>query len=93
MIQNMLERLYPSPPYNMSGATLSLLQPLWGDIPAPPYPGLEGVRNKKIKFIILRGQSRLDELKLNLVFDVNSSQLPTKLELEIKNKAGRVVFR
>ena len=40
-----------------------------------------------------RGQSRLDELKLNLVFDVNSRQLPTKLQLEIKDKAGRVVFR
>jgi len=42
---------------------------------------------------ISRGQSRLDELKLNLVFDVNSRQLPTKLQLEIKDKAGRVVFR
>ena len=40
-----------------------------------------------------RGQSRLDELKLNLVFDVNSRQLPTKLQLEIKDKSGRVVFR
>ena len=55
MIQNMLERLSPSPPYNMSGATLSLLQPLWGDIPAPPYPGLEVVRNKKNKIHHLKG--------------------------------------
>ena len=42
---------------------------------------------------ISRGQSRLDELKLNLVFDVNSMQLPTKLQLEIKDKSGRIVFR
>merc|ERR1719244_953604 len=40
-----------------------------------------------------RCSSRLDELKLNLVFDVNSKQLPTKLQLEIKDKKGRVVFR
>merc|ERR1712106_1064687 len=40
-----------------------------------------------------RSSSRLDELKLNLVFDVNSKQLPTKLQLEIKDKKGRVVFR
>jgi len=40
-----------------------------------------------------RNSSRLDELKLNLVFDVNSKQLPTKLQLEIKDKKGRVVFR
>jgi len=42
---------------------------------------------------ITRGSSRLDELKLNLVFDVNSKQLPTKLHLEIKDKNGRVVFK
>ena len=35
----------------------------------------------------------MDELKLNLVYDVNSKQLPTKLQLEIKDKKGRVVFR
>jgi len=40
-----------------------------------------------------RCPSRLDELKLNLVFDVNSRQLPTKLQLEIKDKKGRVVFK
>merc|ERR1719419_521753 len=40
-----------------------------------------------------RCSSRLDELKLNLVFDVNSKQLPTKLQLEIKDKKGRVVFK
>ena len=37
--------------------------------------------------------SKLDELKLNLVFDVNSSLLPTKMHLEIRDKTGRVVFR
>jgi len=37
--------------------------------------------------------SRLDELKLNLKYDVSSSLLPTKLELEVKNKEGKVVFR
>jgi len=37
--------------------------------------------------------SRLDELKLNLRYDVSSSLLPTKLELEVKNKEGKVVFR
>ena len=35
----------------------------------------------------------VDELQLNLVFDVNSNLLPTKLHLEIKDKNGRVVFR
>ena len=35
----------------------------------------------------------VDELQLNLVFDVNSHLLPTKLHLEIKDKNGRVVFR
>lgn len=40
-----------------------------------------------------RCSSKLDELKLNLVFDVNSKQLPTKLQLEIKDKKGRVVFK
>jgi len=37
--------------------------------------------------------SRLDELRLNLRYDVTSTLLPTKLHLEIKNKEGRVVFR
>jgi len=37
--------------------------------------------------------SKLDELRLNLVFDVNSQQLPTKLQLEIRDRTGRVVFR
>jgi len=37
--------------------------------------------------------SKLDELRLNLVFDVNSKQLPTKLQLEIRDRTGRVVFR
>ena len=27
------------------------------------------------------------------VFDVGSAQLPTKLQLEIRDKTGRVVFR
>jgi len=37
--------------------------------------------------------TRLDELKLELVFDVGSSSLPTKLQLEIRDRTGRVVFR
>ena len=81
----------------MSGGTLSLLQLQSGDIPAPLYQGLEGLGGIKGETDLhcpnCRGQSRLDELKLNLVFDVNSRQLPTKLQLEIKDKAGRVVFR
>ena len=41
----------------------------------------------------LRGSSRIDQLKLNLVFDVSSNQLPTKMNLEIKDSKGRLVFR
>jgi len=37
--------------------------------------------------------TRLDELKLELVFDVGSTFLPNKLQLEIRDKRGNVVFR
>ena len=44
MIPNTLEKLCPSQRYNTSGGTLSLLQLQSGDIPAPQYQGLGGLR-------------------------------------------------
>ena len=37
--------------------------------------------------------SRTEKLKLNLIFEGDSHELPTKLHIEIKDCKGRVVFR
>jgi hypothetical protein len=76
--------LSPSPP----ALPLPTVQYEWDDAYTSPTPV-----GRYTYSTTSRSSSRLDELKLNLVFDVNSKQLPTKLQLEIKDKKGRVVFR
>eukprot|EP00092_Neocalanus_flemingeri_P004003 GFUD01004309.1.p1 GENE.GFUD01004309.1~~GFUD01004309.1.p1 ORF type:complete len:715 (+),score=200.07 GFUD01004309.1:151-2295(+) len=77
----------PSPP----GPPLPTVKYEWDDAYTSPTPANPVGRYSYST--TSRCPSRLDELKLNLVFDVNSRQLPTKLQLEIKDKKGRVVFK
>jgi len=61
----------------------------WVDI-APSKPPLYV---KHLKRFTSSSSSRTEKLKLNLLFEGDSRQLPTKLHIEIRDSRGRVVFR
>jgi len=48
---------------------------------------------KHLKRFTNASNSRTEKLKLNLIFEGDSHELPTKLHIEIKDSKGRVVFR
>lgn len=69
---------------------------------APPLPKIEykwadvhcsSPHRSSYNYVTRSNFGRLDELKLSFRFDVDSRTLPTKIQLEITDPSGRVVYK